>query len=120
MQVTPQPSNVFGEIMLHATCEPAGACQSLDTGVQVAEQRTSQIDWRIVQAATIVVTSPNLVWPASTPDRGYYLMGYRYDHPDGNLCTSELLFCYSLFANSGLVHREDGYQPLQTPEPATP
>ena len=99
LQVSPQRTNIFGDVQILATCTPAGGCLGMATGDPVTEERTSQIDWRIETAATIVITSPETVTPDGIPARKYHLVGFAYDHPAERICTGEFLYCYNLVAN---------------------
>ena len=99
LQVRPERIQTFGDILLHATCVPAGSCTSFATGEPVSEEASSQIDWKINQAATITIVSDETVQTDSIPVREYRFVDFAYDHPADPICTADRVYCYTFMAN---------------------
>jgi len=99
LQVKPERTNTFGDILLYATCAPEDSCRDFATGEPATEERTSQLDWLIEEAATIMITSRAIVETDTIPAREYRLVDLAYDHPAERVCTAGFLYCYTFIAN---------------------
>ena len=117
LQVEPERTNVFDDIILYASCAPEGSCFSFATGEPVTEERASAIDWRIERAATIVISSPETVETDSIPVREYRFVDLAYDHPADRICTADLLYCYTFVANYDQVRPGLTVAPADTGAP---